>query len=65
MIARADEWAADFIKCGADINVVNRELSACNVAPDKAEAVRAEFIKQTLAAMEVAKRGREQWGAAQ
>jgi len=63
MIARADEWAADFIKCGADINALNRELSACNVAPDKAEAVRAEFIKQTLAAMEVAKRGRNQWAA--
>jgi len=63
MIARADEWAADFIKCGADINALNRELSACNVAPDKAEAVRAEFIKQTLAAMEVSKRGRNQWAA--
>ena len=65
MIVPAKEWAADLIKCGADIKAVNRELSACNVAPDKAAAVRAEFIKQSLSAMEIAKRGREQWGGAQ
>jgi len=59
----AVEWAAALIKCGANIAQVDRELGCCNVSPASAKLVRGEFTKQTLEAMAVAQRGREQWPA--
>lgn len=64
IIATPQEWAADFISHGCDISQVDKELEACGLTqsdPAKAAQVRAEFIKQTLANMEVAKRGKAQY----
>mgnify|MGYP003131523304 CR=1 FL=1 len=58
------EWAADLIRHNATLEQVNKELIACGIQdsdPEKANAVRSEFIKQTLAGTELAKRGREQY----
>ena len=41
----AANWAAQFVKIGATIDVVNRELICCNVADESANAVRSEFFK--------------------
>ncbi len=57
----AANWAAQFVKIGATIDVVNRELICCNVAPESAARVRSQFTQQTLAASELAKRGRKQY----
>ena len=42
----AANWAAQFVKIGATIDVVNRELFCCNVADESANAVRSEYFKQ-------------------
>jgi len=59
----ATEWAQALIDAGADMAAVNRELDAALIIPQQklAQAVRDEFIRLTLANMEVAKRGREQY----
>jgi len=59
----ATEWAESFIRAGADMAAVNRELEAVffGPEPEKKAAVRNEFIRLTLANMEVAKRGRQQY----
>ena len=58
------EWAADLIRHNATLEQVNKELVCCGIQssdPEKADQVRSEFIKQTLAGGELAKRGREQY----
>ena len=59
----ATEWAQSLINAGADMAAVNRELDAALITPNPelARDVRAEFTRLTLANMEVAKRGREQF----
>ena len=59
----ATEWAQALINAGADMAAVNRELEAALMTPNPelARDVRAEFTRLTLANMEVAKRGREQY----
>jgi hypothetical protein len=59
----ATEWAQALIDAGADMAAVNRELDAALIIPQQklAQAVRDEFIRLTLANMEAAKRGREQY----
>jgi S-adenosylmethionine/arginine decarboxylase-like enzyme len=63
-VCTPEQWAAAFIELGCNINQVDKELEACGISrsdPNKARQVRSEFLKQTLANMEVAKRGREQY----
>jgi|TARA_R110002020_G_scaffold458642_1_gene676165 S-adenosylmethionine/arginine decarboxylase-like enzyme len=58
------EWASDLIRNRATLEQVNVELVSCGIQdsdPTKAEQVRHEFLKQTLANMAVAKRGRQQY----
>lgn len=59
----ATEWAQALIDAGADMAAVNRELEAALIVPqpELARDVRAEFTRLTLASMEAAKRGREQY----
>jgi len=59
----ATEWAQALIDAGADMAAVNRELDAALITPNPelARDVRAAFTRLTLANMEVAKRGREQY----
>ena len=47
----AANWAAQFIKIGATIDVVNRELICCNVADESANAVRNEYFRQSYDAI--------------
>mgnify|MGYP003136722666 FL=1 len=63
-ICTPQEWAADLIRHDATLEQVNKELVCCGIQssdPEKADQVRSEFIKQTLAGTELAKRGREQY----
>ena len=59
----ATDWAQALIDAGADMPAVNRELAAALITPNPelARDVRAEFTRLTLANMEAAKRGREQY----
>tara|TARA_R110002153_G_scaffold264868_2_gene427023 strand:+ start:505 stop:702 length:198 start_codon:yes stop_codon:yes gene_type:complete len=64
MIGNKQEWAEQFIKAGANLEVVNRELICCGIQasnPEEAKAVREEFTRQTLDAMDVAKRAKIQF----
>ena len=64
MIGNKQEWAAQFVKAGANLEVVNRELICCGIQasnPEEAKAVREEFTRQTLDAMDVAKRAKIQF----
>ena len=64
MIGNKQEWAAQFVKAGANLEVVNRELICCGIqasSPEDAKAVREEFIRLTLENTELARRGREQF----
>ena len=64
MIGNKQEWAAQFVKAGANLDAVNRELICCglqNSNPEEAKAVRSEFIRQTLDATDVSKRCKQQY----
>jgi hypothetical protein len=64
MIGNKQEWAAQFVKAGANLNAVNRELICCGIQasnPEEARAVRSEFIRQTLDANDVSKRCKQQY----
>ncbi len=62
-MTNSTEWAEALIRAGADMAAVNRELDAALIVPqpELARDVRDEFTRLTLANMEVAKRGREQY----
>ena len=59
MIGTREEWASEFVRLGATLAQVNLELTSCglqNSDPEEAKAVREEFTRQTLNALNVAKR---------
>ena len=55
------EWAGDFIERNYNLDQVWESLNCAGVVPEKAREIRDEFLKQTLANMAVAKRGRQQY----
>jgi hypothetical protein len=64
MISTREEWAAQFVKLGATLAQVNRELTDCGIQksnPEEAKAVREEFTRQTLNKSNVAKRANVQY----
>ena len=50
-MTKATEWAESFVRIGADLTAVNRELAAALITPNPTleQEVRSEFIRLTKA----------------
>jgi hypothetical protein len=60
------EWAGQFVRMGATMAAVEKEIAALNlvgevISPADAAKLKNEFTKQTLANMEISRRARQQY----